>query len=233
MKMQKLGGYSAIATVCLGVILVAMVLPLASRYGLNQPNAGLDPAKVSALYAGASTTVWAASILEILGSILFLFVAFALYERMRDKAPNLVRMLIIAASASCVLTLVETMIGIRSMAAMKGAGDVSAYKPFLVMGQGLSTASDNISGWVSLLIGMAVLTTRALPRFIGWAFLALGILGVISFALPTNTDAGAVGIAILIVLGLLYAISAVWMGIALLRAQETAVPAKTMAAQAR
>jgi len=51
--------------------------------------------------------------------------------------------------------------------------------------------------------------------------------------LPTNTDAGAVGIAILIALGLLYAISAIWMGIALLRAQETAVPAKTMAAQAR
>jgi hypothetical protein len=230
MKMQKVGGYSAIASVCLIVVLVAIVLPIASRYGLNQPNAGLDPAKVAAVYAGAPTEVWAASVLEIVISILFLFVAFALYERMEAKTPTLVRMLVIAASASCILTIIDAMIGIRSMASMTGAGDVSIYKPVLVLGQGLSTASDHIGGWSILLIGAAALAARALPRLVGWVFLVLGILGVVGFALP---DIGA-GMAGLIVIGLLYAISMIWTGIVLLRAaQETAAPVKTMSAQAR
>ena len=229
MKMQKLGGYSAIASICLLVAVIAIAVPFAVRYGLNQPNAGLDPAKVAAAYSGAPMTVWAASILEFLGSILGILVVLALYERMQAKAPYLMRLLVIAASISCALTILGIMMGIRCMASMAGAADISIYKPFLVMQSGLSAASNNVSGWVALLLGAAALSTRALPRFIGWVFLILGILGVIGFTFPNLQ--GAAGLVVLILAGLFYAVSTIWLGVVLLRSQEAA-PAKTMAAQA-
>ena len=215
MKMQKLGGYAAIASICLIVILLAVVLPFASRYGLTEQNGGLDPAKVVAAYSGSPITVWVAGVLEILVGILVLLVVLALHERMHAKAPNMMRLLISAASASCVLTITVVMIGIR-MASMVGAADVSIYKPFLVMQSGLSTASDNISGWVAFLIGVAAISTHALPRFIAYVFLVVGILRVIGFALPSGTS----GMVISIVFGLLYAIAMIWLGIVMLREHE-------------
>ena len=230
MKMQKLGGYSAIALICLIVVLLAIVLPLSSRYGLNQPGAAIDPVKVAAVYSGSPIAVWVVTILEILLTILVLLVALALHERMQAKAPNLTGLLVIAASASCALTITNAMIGIRSLSSMVGAADVSIYKPFLVMQSGLSTASNNASGWMALLIGVAAMTTGALPRFIAYVFLVLGIFDVIGFALPAIT--GTSGTVVSIVLGLLYAVAMIWLGVVLLRVREAA-PAKTLVAQAR
>jgi hypothetical protein len=217
MKMQKLGGYSAIASIILIIILLAIAIPFASRYGLLQQDAGLDPAKVAAAYSGSPMTVKVAVVIEIVLGILGLFVALALRERMQAKAPNLMRLLVIAASASCALTIINDMLSFRSLAAMAAAADVSIYKPFLVMQNGLSTASDNISGWVALLIGVAALSTRALPRFVGYVFLVIGILTVIGPALPS---AGPAGLYILIVIGLFYAVATIWLGIVLLRERE-------------
>jgi hypothetical protein len=228
MKMQKLGGYSAIASICLIVILLAVALPLVAQYGLDQPGAALDPAKVSAVYSGSPMKVRVSGVLEILLAILGLFVALALRERMQDKAPNLTGLLVIAASASCALTITGAMIGFRCLASMPGAADVSIYKPFLVMQNGLSTASDNTGGWTLLLIGVTALATRALPRFIGYVFLILGVLTVIGFALPSIT--GTAGTVILIVFGLFYAVAYVWLGVVLVR---EAAPLKTVAAQAK
>ena len=56
MKMQKLGGYAAIAWICLMVVLSVIQLPLASRYGLTEQSAGLNPAKVAAAYSGSPMT---------------------------------------------------------------------------------------------------------------------------------------------------------------------------------
>jgi len=218
MKMQKLAGYAAIAWICLIVILLAIQVPFASRYGLTEQGAGLDPAKVAAAYSGSPMTFTVVSVLEILLGILFLFIALGLHERMRAKAPNMMRLLIIAASVSCALGIAGVMIAIRGLASMAGAADVSIYRPLLVMQSGLSTASDHALGWVDLLIGVAAISTRALPRFIAYVFLVLGILTVIGFALPTVT--GTAGTVISIVVGFLIAIAMIWLGIVMLRERE-------------
>ena len=218
MKMQKLGGYAAIAWICLMVVLSVIQLPLASRYGLTEQSAGLNPAKVAAAYSGSPMTFRVVSVLEILLGILFLFIALGLHERMRAKAPNMMRLLIIAASVSCALGIAGVMIAIRGLASMAGAADVSIYRPLLVMQSGLSTASDHALGWVDLLIGVAAISTRALPRFIAYVFLVLGILTVIGFALPTVT--GTAGTVISIVVGFLIAIAMIWLGIVMLRERE-------------
>mgnify|MGYP001084218672 CR=1 FL=1 len=229
MKIQKLGGYSAIVSVGLTIILLAIALPLASHYGLTEPGAGLDPAKRLAAYSGSPAAMQAMGVLTIVLGILGLFVAVALKARMQAKAPNLMLLLIIAASATSALTIIGVMLGVRGLAAMEKAADVSMYKPFLVMLSGLGTASDNISGWASLLIGIAAIRTRALPRFVAYVFLVLGILGVIAFTLPSMSGTAPGVIAIII--GLLYAIATVWLGIVLLRDRQ-ASPDNMPAAQA-
>jgi hypothetical protein len=215
MKMQKLGGYAVIAWICLIVVLMAIQLPLASRYGLTEQGAALDPAKVAAAYSGSPMTFRGISVLEILLGILFLLVVLGLHERMHAQAPNLMRLLIIAASASCALGIAAAMIGTRGLASMAGAADVSVYMPLLVMLSGLSTASDYTLGWVDLLIGLAAISTRALPRFIAYVFLVMGILTIIGFALPTVS--GVAGMVISIVGGLLLATAWIWLGIVMLR----------------
>jgi hypothetical protein len=223
MNIQKLGGYSAIASIGLLIILILIVLPLVQRYGLNQPGAGLDPAKVAAAYSGSTTPIRVGSILNIVLDILGLFIALALSARMNAKAPNLTRLLVIAASASCILTIVSEMISGSIFASMAKAADLSLYKPILLLQNGLSTASTNLGGWVLLLMGLAGIATRALPRLMAYIFLVLGMLRVISFALPSST--GTVGIVTLILIVAVWAIATIWLGIVLLRTQEP-VPEK-------
>ncbi len=203
-----------------------------SRYGLNEPGARLDPAKMAALWSGSPGAVRIVSVLLILLSILSLIIAMALRERMQAKAPNLVRLLVVAASALCLLIITYVMIGVQTRAAMAGVVDVSIYRPVLLIQNGIFTAAHFVLGWVALLIGIPAITTRAFPRFIGYAFLVSGISGVIVYSLPNPTPTAGTVISIGILLfALLYAVAMTWMGVEMLRVREAA-QAKTMAAQA-
>jgi len=227
MKMQKLGGFSAIASVCLIVVLIAIAVPYATKHGLNEQGAGLDPAKVMAAYSSSPATIYIASILQILISILGLLVVLGLYERMHGKAPNLTRIMIIAVSASCALSIIRIMINLRGMALMEEITNVSIYKPILMLQNGLNAASNNIDGWILLLIGLAAISTKALPRFITYVFLVIGILQVISFMLPGIS--GPTGITVLIVVVLFLVVSYIWLGVVMIK--ESAVsPSKPIEA---
>jgi hypothetical protein len=221
MKMQKLGGYSAIVYVCLVVILIAFVLPFALKYGLNEQGAALDPEKVMTAYSSSPTTIYVAGILEILLSILGLLVVLGLYERMHGKTPYLTRIMIIAVSVSCALSITNILINLRGLALMDQISDVSIYKPILMMQEGLSAASNNISGWVLLLIAIAALSTKALPRFITYVFLVIGILQVISFLLPDIT--GTAGMIVLIVVVLFLLVSYIWLGVFMIRESAASI----------
>jgi hypothetical protein len=221
MKMQKLGGYSAIVSVCLLIILIAIVLPFTLKHGLNEQGAGLDPDKVMTAYSSSPTTIYVAGILEILVSILGLLVVLGLYERMHGKAPYLTRIMIIAVSVSCALSITNIMISLRGLALMDQISDVSIYKPILMMQGGLSAASNNISGWVLLLIAIAALSTKALPHFITYVFLVIGILQVISFLLPGIT--GPAGMIVLIVVVLFLVVSYIWLGVVMIRESAASI----------
>lgn len=215
MKMQKLGGFAAIAVICLIVVLLAIVLPFAAKNGLNEQGAGLDPAKVAAAYSSSPATIYIATILEILLAILGLLVILGLYERMHAKAPNLTRIMLIAVSVSCALSIITTMIGFRGMSLMEDIADVSIFKPILMLQNGLNMASTNIEGWILLLIAFAAFSTKALPRFIAYVFLVLGILLVTSFMLPNLQ--GPTGTIAAIVAMAFFAISYVWLGVIMLK----------------
>ncbi len=223
MKIQRLGGYSAIAAICLVVLLLAIVLPFSRSHGLNEQGAGLDPEKVMAAYS-SSPAVWSfASIMEILIAILGLLVVLGLHERMHNKAPNLMRLAVIAVSATCILSITNVLINLRVLSLMKEVTDLSIYKPLLMFGNGIEVAMNNFSGWVALLIGIAAISTKALPRFIAYVFFIIGILGVIRFLLPTTTP-GATGITIIIVILLFYVIAYIWLGIVMIRDSRDSPP---------
>ena len=215
MKMQKLGGFSVFAVICLLIVLIVIMVPFSTKHGLNEPGAGLDPSKVMAAYSSSPTTYYVANTLEILVGILAFLIILGLYERMHSKAPNLTRIMIIAASVSCALSIIGAMIGLRGMALMKDFADVSIYKPILILQNGLNTASTNISGWILLLVAFAAISTKALPRFITYVFLVLGILAVIGFLLPEIT--GTVGGIISIVVLLFVVVSYIWLGVVMLK----------------
>jgi hypothetical protein len=229
MKMQKLGGYSVIAYMCLFVVTMVIEVLLLSRYGLNTQGALLDPAKMSALFSGSPLAARALGGLKVLLPILSLVFALALRERMQLKAPNLVRLLDIASSAYCVLDITRIVILGRAMAAMAGVADVSIYRPYLFMFDGINAAAGYVYGWVALLIGVAAIATRAFPRFIGHASLVFGIWSGIRDFLPNAT--GTAARVLSIIFALFYTVAIIWMCVEMLRVRETA-PAKTIAAQA-
>ncbi len=226
MKLQKLGGYSQITAICLFIVYTVIWVPLLSRYGLNEPDALLDTAKMSALYSGSSQALQMLGAMQILSSILTLIVALGLRERMQAKAPNLVLLLLIASSAYCVLNITRIIIDRQSMAAMASVADVSIYKSFLLIHNGFSTAKNYINYCVVLLIGVAAITTHSFPRFIGYAALIVGISWIVGDTLPKPTGtAGIVVSIILLLIVLLYVVTMIWMGVEMLRARE-ADPAK-------
>ncbi len=227
MKMQKVGGYASIISVCVVIAYLAIVLPLSARYGLNEAGAGLEPAKLMAVYTGSPIVVKMLFPIDILIAILTLLVVLGIQDRTQAKAPYLTRLLVIATAISAGLRLVGMMNGIQGFASMVGAKDISIYRPFLAMLGGFSAAADHAWGWSMLLIAFAGLSTAALPRLLNYMFLVLGIFSVIGF---TFSLAGAAGIVVTVIFGLLAIAASVWLGVVLIKAEQSMPAPKEMAA---
>lgn len=99
------------------------------------------------VYSGSTAKVQLLMPFGILLGILYLLIALALQARMQSKAPNLMRLLVIAASIAAAMRLCGTMLSVRGIAAMLKAPDLSIYGPFLVVQSGLNTAAENAWNW--------------------------------------------------------------------------------------
>jgi hypothetical protein len=216
MKLQKLGGYASIVLFCvsigMGVMLTIIFGGFASLLDI------FDPAKMIAAYQDSFVAFWVYYILGILSGILTLFIVFALNERMQAKAPNLMRLAVIAASAYSAL-FVTTMIGgfFRNILLM-GMNDASAFRAFLVLHEFLDNAATSMLGWGLLLIGATAISTRLLPRLLSYAILVFGIMSILKFAFTVSQF--QIGLAINVLLAL---IVFVWLGVVLLRKPESSV----------
>lgn len=215
MKMQKLGGWALIIMLCLTIVYVLIVMPLARQYGLNEEGAMSDPAKVMEAYSGSTATFRMLMPFGLVLGILYLLIAFGVQARMHSKAPNLMRLLVIAASIASALRLAAAMISIRGFESMAAAPDTSVFRPFLAMLNGLDAAAGNAWNWVILLIAVGALVTCLLPRLLGYIILVCGILGIIEFMLPTVT--GTTQTALVIIVVALNVISILWLAVLLIK----------------
>jgi hypothetical protein len=204
MKLQRLGGYAAITSICVFIVYIALSILVQKRFGDIS-----GPVKVMAAVSAAPAGYYAFNMLMIVCFILLLIMVFALHERMQANAPHLTRMMLIAASAGTVMVVTEQMILLKSVEIIFPTQDVSAYRACSAIADGLHSMGGHAYGWAALLVGCAILRTSTFSRMLGWLFLLAGILLIPLFVVPQ-----VYGISHLLV-----CVSTVWIGIALLRQQ--------------
>ena len=212
MKLQKLGGYAAIASVFIPFVIVFFIAQ-SVQSPLNN-----DPAKWMAAYTAAPAYFIAIGLLFIIWLALGLIMALALYELMQNRAPIFTRLMLITASACTVIVTMYTVISIVGMRMIIPTQDVSAFRASLAITTGLQITVGVLSAWNCLFIGCAILKTRSLSRGLGWLYLLTFIVWMVHFI-------HSHGIQFVLLI-----IASVWTGIALLRVKQPQPAPKEMAA---
>ena len=209
MKLQKLGGYAALASIGAYIVCVEYA-------SLVQPSSiGSDPAKAMAAMSAAPGDCYVIYLLYMASCILGLAVMVALHERMRSRAPYLSHIMLIAASVSTAIWVAEAIVKIVSIRMMVPMMDLSAFTAFWAIWDGLHFAGGHALGWAYLFGGCAILASRSFSRVPGWLFVATGILWVPSFFLIQ------IGFRFTIpVFTLTLCVGTIWIGIALLRQKK-------------
>jgi hypothetical protein len=211
MKLQKLGGYAAIAS------FLFFLVP-----GQKNPGALSDPTTAMAALSSAPVAYYVPQLLGIVLCILWLILILALAERMRADAPHLTRIATIAASFGAAAGIITSIAWTKAIVVIAPTKDVSAYMAFSAMAGTFWSFSGHAFGWVGLLIGCAILKTRAFSKIPGWLFILAGIFWV-RIPIPLKLGAGA------LIPWVLYSVSFLWVGIALLRQKQPEPALKEMA----
>jgi len=184
-------------------------------WGLSNLGDIYNPEWMIAAYQKSTLAFWAYYLIGMFVGILTILVALSLHERMRVKAPNRMRLAVIAVSAYSVLFITAMIGGFFRNIVLMGTNDLSAFRVFLVLHEFLGSSAISLLGWGFLLIGWAALTTRALPRTLSCVILAYGIASIIQFVFTIAKF--QVGSAIYALLGL---IVFSWLGVILIRKPE-------------
>jgi hypothetical protein len=213
MKLQKLGGYAAIAS----VFFILVVVPILAMKISGGRLFGDDPVKWMAAISAAPANFLAIALLSIVGSILAFVMYLALHERMQANAVHLARIMLITASASSVIQIMYSVISIVGNGVITPTQDISAYRAFLAITNGLQIMVGLLTAWTCLFIGCAILKTRSLSRVLGWLYLLTGILWMLHFMFRHGMQF------------VLLAVAIIWTGIALLRQKQPQPAAKEIA----
>ncbi len=211
MKLQKLGGYAAIASIC--VYIFVYTGAILSGFDLNRPMKAMDalPATPTFTYV-----LW---LLLMVSFLLVLVMAFALHEAMKADAPHLTRFILIAASVAATMAIAATVVWVKGSGMIFSTQDISAYRAVQAVTGGLGVAAGHATAWTFLFIGCAILKTHAFSRVLGWFFLLTGISWMPRFIVPQIgyiTDP-------------LSCVASIWIGIALLREKQLQPAAREMA----
>jgi hypothetical protein len=204
MKLQRLGGYAAIAS----VFEVAAYVVLVSM-GINIDLS--DPVKFMAAVSAAPVSFYALCVLQIVRFTLWQIMFFALHERVQNKTPQLARMSLITVSAGtaglitvAVLYFNTIRIVLQHRIPMQ---DVAAYRAVDAIAGGFIFTTAHFYGWAFLLMGFAIIRVRTFSAILGWLFAVTGLLGLLGFIyLPLTA-----------VFLLMICVVSVWIGIAMLR----------------
>ena len=209
MKLQKLGGYAAIASLCAYIVGAVYAIFI-------QPNGFFgDPAKAMAVISASPGEFYAIYLLFMVCSILGFIMFTALHERMHAKATYFSHMMLIAASASTVIWVTEDIFRIVSIGMIITPQDLSTYRPFYVIAEGLHQAGGHALGWGWLFSGCAILVTRSFSRVLGWISLVTGIILIPHFFLMQIEFTFTIPIFYLT-----YFSATIWIGIALIRQKQ-------------
>ena len=211
LRRQKIGGLAA--------LYMALAYVAAMPYFLlfvKYPSV-VDPVKKVALLVANQGSMRVMYLLTyIIFGIVLAVLALALYARLKDGAPGLARAATAVGLIWAFVLVAGGMIFNSGMAAVVGlhgtdpAQAVAAWQAIEPVAQGLGGSGGEILGglWV-LLVSVAALRTRRLPRVLNWLGVVIGVAGVLS-VVPALRDLGYM-------FGLLQIVWFVWLGIVMLR----------------
>jgi hypothetical protein len=215
MKLQKLGGYASIATVL--VLIASFAFDFFAFRGFGDLS---DPIKLMAALPAMRIPGNVSNVLLMVIYILCLVLILALHERMHVNAPYLARLALISASAGTFVKIACAVVRTVGYPMIAQTLDISAYRAFEAMLAGINLTGGHAYAWAFLFMGCAMLNTHTFSRSLGWLFVITGILWLPAFMF----------VLLMPVVYLTSCVSAVWIGIVLLRQKQPQPAAKEMAA---
>jgi hypothetical protein len=220
MKLQRLGGYAAIAS----VFGVAAYIVLGSM-GINMDLS--EPAKFMAAVSAAPVSFYALCVIQIIRFTLWQIMFFALYECAQNKTPQLARTSLIAASAGTAGLITVAVLYFNTIRIVLQSRiptqDAAAYRAVDAIGGGLIFTTAHFYGWAFLLMGFAIIRTRTFSVTLGWLFAVTGLFGLLGFIyLPLTA-----------VFLLMICVVSIWVGIAMLRQNQLQPALEEMAVSAK
>jgi hypothetical protein len=221
-RQQKVGGWAALYVALAYVAAMPYFLLFVKDRGIT------DAAeKVSLLVSHHSSLQVAYLFTYVIFGIVLAMLALTLHGRLKDETPVLAQAATVVGLIWALVLVASGMIenaGISSVVALHGtdpAQAVSVWQAIEPVAEGLGGVGGELLGglWV-LLVSVAALRTRTLPRSLDWLGIVLGAAGVLS-VVPALRDLG-------LAFGLLQIVWFVWVGVVMLRVRPQ-VAASAMA----
>jgi Domain of unknown function (DUF4386) len=210
---QKIGGVAALIGAATNLLALVVVLAILAPTGYGSD----DPGQVVAFLANnqAFIRVWYLIIYLVFG-VSMIFLALALYERLKAGSPALAQAVITLGLIWAVLIIVNGTLSINNVSTvvkLYGENPAQAATVWLTLdsvetGLGANGGETMVSALWLLLLGWVALRANELPRVLNYLGVVIGIAGILSVVLEPSLAA---------VYGLGLIIWFVWLGIVMLR----------------
>jgi hypothetical protein len=213
-RQDKAGGWAALYVAVAYVVAMPYFLLLVKYPSVADPGE-----KVSLLVNNQGSMRAMYLLTYVIFGITLAGLALTLHRSLKNEAPVLARMATVAGLVWAVVLVASGMIFNAGMSAVVQlhASDpgqaVAAWQAIEPVAQGLGGSGGELLGglWV-LLVSLAALRTKKLPRTLNWLGMLVGAAGIVS-VVPALGDAGYV-------FGLLQIVWFVWLGVVLLSARR-------------
>ena len=219
-RQQSMGGFAALYLAMAYVVAMPYFLVFVKYQDV------VDPAEKVTLLVGNHGSMQAMHLITyVIFGIVLAVLALALYGRLRGGSPLLIQVATAVGLIWAFVLVASGMIFNAGMAAVVGlygtspTQAVSAWQAIEPVTEGLGGSGGELLGglWV-LLVSVAALRTRGLPKVLNWLGVVIGSAGILS-VVPVLKDLGYV-------FGLLQIAWFAWLGIVMLRTTaRTADPA--------
>jgi hypothetical protein len=211
--LQKFGGFAALIGAATNLLALVVFLTILAPTGYGSD----EPGQVVAFLANnqAFIRVWYLIIYLVFG-VSMIFLALALYERLKAGSPALAQAVITLGLIWAVLIIVNGTLSINNVSTvvkLYGENPAQAATVWLTLdsvetGLGANGGETMVSALWLLLLGWVALRAKELPRILNYLGVVIGIAGILSVVLEP---------ALAAVYGLGLIIWFVWLGIVMLR----------------
>lgn len=210
-NLQKMGGIAALYMATASLVGIVLFL-----FVLDYPHI-VDPAQKVALLVDKQMVIYSTNLmLYVIFGVFLIVLALALYERLKVGAPAIMQVATVIGiiwAGSLIASGMVSNAGIAPVVALYAKDPTQAaltWQGFEVVASGLGNGNGEIlGGLMTLLVSWAALRTGALPKFLNYLGVFVGLVGIVSTLPGLNDLTGIFGMSQIVWL--------VWLAIIMLR----------------